>query len=240
MTTWLTHVPSCYRASFKLSPVGICWLRYHPSAIVPRLISSLFQFELFHRSEVRGPPGLICTLSKEKAAPDIWKWKLQLMVPVPEPGVKTSNDLFCQKRHSTPTTQSEKISHLRESGTEIWRFYLKYSTASQSSLFDWLIISLSLVMTCGRDLKTYSFSHLNVSAAVPNGWGTRVNWWVARYVRHDLFICPKRAWSITAAAHLPVSAPFFCRALCHLCETLIALFQSCHSVSDVNARPPGY
>lgn len=99
---------------------------------------------------------------------------------------------------------------------------------------------LSLVVTCGRDLETRSFSHLNVSAAVPNGWGTRGYWWVARYVRHDLFICPKRAWSITAAAHLPVSAPFFCCALCHLWEPLIALFQSCHSVSDVNARPPGY
>lgn len=143
-------------------------------------------------------------------------------------------------RASTLTTQREKISHLRESGTEIWRFYMKYSAASRSSLFDWLIISLSLVVTCGRDLKTRSFSHLNVSAAVTNGWGTRVYWWVARYVRHDLFICPKRAWSITAAPHFPVSAPFFCCALCHLCEPLITLFQSCHSVSDANARPPGY
>lgn len=47
VTMWLTHVPSCYRASFELSPAGICWLRYHPPAIVPRLISSLFQFEFF-------------------------------------------------------------------------------------------------------------------------------------------------------------------------------------------------
>lgn len=49
-------------------------------------------------------------------------------------------------RASTLTTQKEKISRLRESGTEIWHFYMKYSAASRCSLFDWLIISF--VISC--------------------------------------------------------------------------------------------
>lgn len=87
VTTRLTEVSSCYRASFELSPPGICWVRYPSSSYCSSsnlLAQNTFSIWAFHRSEVRGPPGLICRLSKEKAAPDIWKWKLQWSVTVPE------------------------------------------------------------------------------------------------------------------------------------------------------------
>lgn len=244
MTTLLTEVSSCYRASFELSPAGICWLRYPSSSYCSSsnlLAQNTFSIWAFHRSEVRGPPGLICRLSKEKAAPDIWKWKLQLMVTVPEPSNNFKWLVLSEPTLRTSTLlQREKKNHLREAGTEIWHFYIKRSAARQSSLTD-SSFRLSLAVTCGRDLKFLSFWNLKVSSAVQNEWGTCILMiQLTDTVKHEIFICPKRAWNITVAADLPGSAQFLCCTLCHLCQPVISLLQSCHSVSGVNTWVPAY
>lgn len=144
----------------------------HPPAIVPLLISShrtLFQFELFTEVKWEDLQVWSADSQKKKAAPDIWKWKLQLMVAVPEPSDNFKWLVLSEPtlRTATLKMQREKKNHLREAGTEIWHFYIKYSAARQSFLID-ASFHLSSAVTCGRDLKFLSFSNLKVSSAVQN------------------------------------------------------------------------
>lgn len=99
VTTTLTEVPSCYGASFEPSPAGMCWLRYPSCSYCSSsnlLTQNIFNLS-FSQKWLRGPPGLIPRVSKEKADTDICKFRLGLMATAPESSATTSKWVVSQK-----------------------------------------------------------------------------------------------------------------------------------------------
>lgn len=128
----------------------------HPPAIVPLLISShrtlFFNLSFSQKWSERTSRFNLQTLKRKGSS---WRMEMKAAANDNCPRAQQQLQMACFVSTNTQSLSADNAkgtkNHLREAGTEIWHFYIKYSAACQSSLID-SSFHLSLVVTCGRDL----------------------------------------------------------------------------------------
>lgn len=202
VTTQLTEVSSCYRASFELSPAGICWLRYPSSSYCSSsnlLTQNIFNLELFTKTTVRTSGSDQKFL--KKAVSDIWRLGLQLMffwLLFQSPRWQPQMTCLIRKqehsktqRYSLNTVKANP--HIREAETGEYLAFLLVKLYYYNIVFladqlvDWStnpfstmtpLQLLPLLFNLGRDFRSLNVQHFKIKAVfsvIVEKW-TRVTW----------------------------------------------------------------